>query len=117
MGSLGVVALDEVVEPSLLLQDVVGGGFGGFLLEGQVHALVASVLLGVSWFDAFDVDAQAEPPDGEPAEAEQGIGACEGHAIVGADGPGQAEVLEGPLEDVEGIDLLGCGESASQAIR
>ena len=52
-------------------------------------------------------DAQPQPPDRQLAQAEQGMGAGEGHAVVGADGLGQAELLEDALEHGEGIDLLG----------
>jgi hypothetical protein len=34
-------------------------------LEGQVHALMAPVLLRSTWFDALDLDAEPQPPDGE----------------------------------------------------
>ncbi len=44
---------------------------------------------------------------GELAQAEQGMRTGEGHAVVGADGFGQAELLECPLEDGEGVQLLG----------
>ena len=57
MWALLVVAVDEVVELGLLLQEVLRGGLGGFLLQGQVHALVAAVLLGVTGLDALDADA------------------------------------------------------------
>ena len=60
-----VVAFDEVIELGLLLQEAAGGRFGGLQLEGQVHALVAAVLLRVAGFDAFDGDAKPEPPDRE----------------------------------------------------
>ena len=33
------------IEPGLLLQEVLGGGLGGFLLQRQMHALMAAVLL------------------------------------------------------------------------
>ena len=59
MGALAVVAVDEVIEASLLLQQVAGGGLGGFLLERQMNALMAAVLLWVTRFDALDVDAEA----------------------------------------------------------
>ena len=45
MRPLLVVALDEAIEARLLLQHVGGGGLGGFLLQRQMHALVAAVLL------------------------------------------------------------------------
>ena len=65
MWSLVVVNPDEVIEALLLLQEVEGSGLGGFFLQCQVHALVATVLLGMSGLDALDLDAQAQPPDRE----------------------------------------------------
>ena len=53
----GVAFMDESVEAGLLLQDVAACRAGGLLLEGQVHALVAPVLLGAARLDALDVDA------------------------------------------------------------
>ena len=38
-----------------------------------MHGLVAAVLLWVAWFRALEVDAQAEPPHREFAEAVGGI--------------------------------------------
>jgi len=76
-----------------------------------MHALVAAVLLRVARLDALDLDAEPEPPDREPGEIEQGIGACERHAIVGADGIGKAKLLEDAFEHREGISFFGCGES------
>ena len=55
--ALVVVALDELVEARLLLQQVLGSRLGGVLLEGQVHAFMATVLFGVTWLDALDLDA------------------------------------------------------------
>ena len=43
--------------PGLLLQQICAGGASGFLLQGQVHALVTAVLLGMTRLDAFDADA------------------------------------------------------------
>ena len=84
--ALGVVAGDEVVELRLLLQEVLRRRLGCLQLQGQMHALVASVLLRVARLDALDLDAEPQPPHREPRQVEQGIGAGEGHAVVGADG-------------------------------
>jgi hypothetical protein len=43
-----------------------GGGPGGLLLQREVHALVAAVLLRPPGLDAFQTDAEPEPPDREP---------------------------------------------------
>jgi len=96
--TLVVVTLDEVVKALLLLEEIVARRFGGLFLEGQVHALVAAVLLRVTGLDPFDGDPEPQPPDGELAKAEQGMGAGEGHAVIGADGTGQAKLFKNPLK-------------------
>src|SRR6516164_5426196 len=63
-GSLVVVAVDEVIEPGLLLQEVFGGRFGSLQLQGQMHTLMSAVLLRMAGLDALDLDAEPEPPDG-----------------------------------------------------
>ena len=63
MWAFVVVNPDEVIKAFLLLQEVERGGLGGLLFERQVHAFVTAVLFGVSWLDALEVDAQAQPPD------------------------------------------------------
>ena|SRR5216684_7516869 len=110
MWSLIVVAVDEVIELGLLLQEVAAGRLGGLQLQGQMHAFVAAVLLRVAGLDALDLDTESEPPDRELAEAVERVGACEGNAVVGADGLRQAERLENCLEHGESIGFLGGGE-------
>ena len=67
MRPLVIEAVDELIEAFLLLQQVVRGRFSGFLLQGQVHPLMAAVLLRTPGLDALDRDAQAQPPDGKLA--------------------------------------------------
>ena len=55
----------ESVETHLLLQDIAARRPRRFLLERQVHALVAAVLLRVTGTDALEGDAEPEPPDRE----------------------------------------------------
>src|ERR1700730_17767325 len=93
-----VVAFDELVELGLLLKEVVAGRLGGLQLQGQMHAFMAAVLLRAAGLDALDLDAEPEPPDRQLAQPEECAGTCEGHAVVGADGLGQAELLEQGLE-------------------
>ena len=97
-----VVALDEGVEAGLLLEHVAGRGLGSFRLEREMHAFMPAVLLGMPGCDALDVDAEAQPPDGEFTEAIQRVGGGKGHAVVGANGLREAKFLEGALEGGEG---------------
>ena len=63
-----------------------------------MHALMAAVLLRMPGLDALDGDAEAEPPDREPGEVEQGIGTGEGNTVIRADGDRQTALGEQPLE-------------------
>src|SRR5271165_4445111 len=101
--------LYEIVEAGLLLKAVQAWRAGRLHLQGEVHALVAAVLLRMTWFNTFDRDAEPEPPDGEFGEVEQGIraGEGEGNAVVGADGLRQAAVAKEPLESRDGEVLAG----------
>ena len=103
--TLVIKDLDELVEAGLLLQKVGTGRLGGFLLQGQVHALMAAILLRGAGFDSFDTDAQAEPPDGKLAELEQGVGRSEGHAVIAADVCGQAAFAKKPFKDDKSVLL------------
>jgi len=87
MGPVVIVTRNKRVEAGLLLQQVVGGRSCRLLLEGQMHALVAAVLLGMTGLDAFDRDTGPQPPDREPAQAKQGMGRGERYTVVGADCP------------------------------
>src|SRR5262249_12196367 len=78
---------------------------GGLVLEGPVHALVASVLGWGGWRDALGQNAQMDPPDAEPREA-AGRSRGEGSAVVAADDLGEAERAEGELAALPGV-LLG----------
>jgi len=66
-----VVTADEGVELRLLLQEVLCGGLGRLPLHGQMHALVAAILLGMPRLDALDLNAKPQPPDGWLGEAEE----------------------------------------------
>ena len=94
MGPLVVELFDEGIEADLLLQDVGAGGAGGFLLQGQVHALMTAVLLRMPGFDPFDADAEAPPPHRKPGEMEEPVGGSELDAVVGADGARQTALPE-----------------------
>jgi len=51
-----VVDLHEAIKALLLLQEVLRGRFSGLILQHQVQALVAAVLLGMSRLKTFDLD-------------------------------------------------------------
>src|SRR5579863_374317 len=72
-----------------------------------MHAFVAAVLLRVPRFDAFDANAQAQPPHGELAQVEQRVSGSKGHAVVAADAGGQAALLEKPLKHSERVVFFG----------
>ncbi len=97
MRSLLVVRSLKAVEPSLLCSPVGGRRSCGLSLERSVHAFVSSVLLGVSRLDEFGIDAEPDPPDGEPRDPSECSG-CERSAVVRADDGRQAILPEGPYE-------------------
>jgi len=74
-----------------------------------MHTLMTPVLLGVSGFDQFRIDAETDPPDREPRQAAE-RGGREGHAVVGSDDPREAEFLEEAREDGPGIQVGGGAE-------
>ena len=77
--------LKESVELSLLLQDVGARRVSGFFLPGEMHAFMAAVLLRMTGTDAFDANAQTQPPDREPGEIEKPVGRSERNAVIGTD--------------------------------
>src|SRR5690349_4669916 len=105
MGTLVVERVDELVEPGLLLKEVLTRRLGGLALERQMHPFMAAILLRPSRADPLDADPEAEPPDGELAEVEESIGRGEGDSIVRADCFRQAAFLEDPFEDAQGVLL------------
>src|SRR5436190_22360198 len=78
MRALVVVALNEVIKSRLLLQEVRCGVLGGLLLERQVHALVAAILLGVTGLNALDLQTEAQPPDGQLLKPNSALGLAKG---------------------------------------
>src|SRR5436190_7355060 len=106
MRPLLVVARDEGIEARLLLQHIVRGRLGRFALQREVHPLVPTVLLWMAWLDPFDLNAQAEPPDGEFAEPVEGRRSRKGHPVVGANGRREAELFERALEHDKGESPL-----------
>ena len=74
------------------------------------------VLLRAAWLDAFDLDAEPEPPHRELGEIEKRIGAGEGHAVVGGMALGRPNSLKTRSKTVKAKASL-LVESASQAKR
>jgi hypothetical protein len=64
MRALVIELLHEAVEGRLLLEDIHAGRAGGFLLESEMHAFMAAVLLGLARRYALDANAEPQPPDG-----------------------------------------------------
>jgi hypothetical protein len=60
-----------------------------------------SVLLGMAGLDAFDVDTEPQPPNGEFGEIVEAIWAGEGNAIVGPNGCRQAARDKKPFESTD----------------
>ncbi len=78
MGPFGVVAADEVVELGLLLKEVLRGRSGGLDLQGQMHALVAAVLLRMAGLDALDLDAEPQRPTESLERLNKALGLAKG---------------------------------------
>jgi hypothetical protein len=72
-----VELFNEGIELGLLLQQISAGWTSGFFLQGQMHALVAAVLLRMTGPNTFDADAEPQPPDREPRKVEKPIGRSE----------------------------------------
>jgi hypothetical protein len=108
--------VDEVIKPGLPLQEVETGWFGGFFLQGEMHALMTAILLGMIRLDAFNANPKPEPPDGKFAQVEQGVGGSEGDAVIDTDVGGQPTLFKKPLQQSKSKGFLGGGR-ASQAKR
>src|SRR6266850_8027128 len=63
MGPLVVELFEKIIEFALLLQAVPARGARGLRFEREVHAFMPAILLRMPMLDAFDGDAQAQPPD------------------------------------------------------
>src|SRR6476620_10021489 len=72
-----------------------------FFLQSEVHALVTTVLLGVTGLDAFNGDTEPQPPYRKLRELKQSVRRSEGNPVVGSDGPGQTPFFEKALESPE----------------
>jgi hypothetical protein len=68
----------ESTKTRLLLEDVAAGRAVRLLLEGQMHALMAAILLRVAGPDALEGGAQPQPPDRRFREIAEAVWAGEG---------------------------------------
>ena len=57
MGSFVIEFLQEGVELGLLLQEVGARRAGGFFLQGEMHALMPAILLGMAGTDPLHGDS------------------------------------------------------------
>jgi hypothetical protein len=74
--------VDKLIEAGLLLKRVGRRGLGGFFFQGEMHAFMTAVLLGMARLDAFDADSQTQPPDGKLAQVEQNMRGSERHSVL-----------------------------------
>ena len=100
MRPLVVVPVDKCIEARLLLEHIRARGLGGGFFEGEM--LMPPILLGVPGLDAFEANAESQPPHGEFAEAVERRRPGEGNAVVGANRERQPKFLEDAFEDVSG---------------
>src|SRR5581483_3202202 len=105
VGTLVIEVINKIIKLGLLLQDVGSSGSSGFLLERQVHAFMAAVLLRMTGTDALDADAKTQPPDRKLGKIEEPVGRGERNTIVGADGLGQTPFFEKTLKSGESEDF------------
>jgi hypothetical protein len=83
----------EAIKSSLLATHRCSCRPGRFLLERLVHPFVPSILFRVTWLYELRVNAQANPPNGEPAQSADGSRGKR-HAVVGANNLGETVFFE-----------------------
>jgi len=91
--ALLIVLEAKAVEGTLLGFPGAGRRRCGGEFEGEMHPLVAAILLWLAGLDVLVTDTEFEPPGGELRETCRGLGG-EGRAIVRADGIGEPKRLE-----------------------
>ena len=79
-------------------------------LQGEMHPLVAHVLLRLAGVDALDSDAKFHPPGRQPRKTRRSSGGDERLAIVAADGLRNPVPTEELLEDLAGGCALGSAQ-------
>src|SRR5271154_2469589 len=88
---------NELIEAGLLLATGLGGRSSGVLLQGSMHALMASVLLRRAGVDPLQTDAELQPPHRELAQA-GGPCAGEGRSFVHSHSQRRAALTKRLLE-------------------
>ena len=89
---------DEVIEPSLLLKEVLHRGLRGLFLQREMHAFVTPVLLRVARFDPLDADSQPEPPHRELAQVKESVGRSKRNTVIAAAVRRQAAFFKKPFK-------------------
>ena len=97
MRPLVVVDAAELVQPLLLALHGLLGRARRFGFKRAMHALVRAVLLGMTWDDAFDPDAEPDPPQRQRRKPCQ-AGRSEPATVVRQNGAWQTVLAENTLE-------------------
>src|SRR5207302_9269187 len=79
----------------------------GFFFQGQMHAFMTAVLLGVARLNPLNANTEPEPPDRELAQVKQGVRGSERHTVIAADVGWQAALLKKPLKHSESVVFTG----------
>src|SRR5579871_6758509 len=111
MGALGVEPVNEGIELGLLLKRVHPRWSCSLFFECEMHPFMAAVLLRMARFDAFDPNAEPEPPDRKFGQVEEGVGGGKGRAIVRANASRQSALQEELLESRKSQAFTGGFES------
>jgi len=93
-----VVLVAKAVERPLLHREATPRGSNRLGLERLMHALVRTILLRMRGQDPLVLNAEPQPPYIERRQAVKRH-RCEGHAVVGANGPRQPVGAEQTIED------------------
>src|SRR5215469_5448625 len=75
-----------------------------------MHPLMAAVLLRMARADPFDSNPQAQPPDRQLAQVEQGMGGSERNPVVATDVGRQTAFFKQSLKDRKGEVFAGQGQ-------
>ena len=94
MRPLVIELVHEGIEAGLLLEHVRRRRACRVRLQREVQTLVPAILLGMARRNPFEADTEPEPPHGQFAQPVQRVRRGEGHAVIRADGIGQADTPE-----------------------